>query len=118
MLSARLAHANYPVANYGINTDLTAEDRAFENTLLWFKALGVRAVAVSGPGSTEVYKPFYHPGKFEGRLPVLARRWRCDLRRALGTLFTGTRDGLSRPGAALAGARCGYGRVGFVRGGD
>jgi hypothetical protein len=61
------------VADYGIRTDLTAENRAFENTLLWFKALGVRAVAVTGPRSTEVYKPFYHPGKFEGRLPALWR---------------------------------------------
>ena len=62
-----------PVAIYGLNTDLSAENRAFENSLLWFKALGVRAVAVSGPRSTEVYKPFYHPRKFEGRLPVLWR---------------------------------------------
>ena len=61
------------IADYGINTDLTAENRAFENTLLWFKALGVRAVAVSGPRSTEVYKPFYHPRKFAGRLPALWR---------------------------------------------
>ena len=60
-------------ANYGITTDIGAGDRAFENSLLWFKALGVRAVAVSGPQSTEVYKPFYHPHKFEGRLPVLWR---------------------------------------------
>ena len=61
------------VADYGIMTDLTAESRAFENSLLWFKALGVRAVAVSGPHSTEVYKPFYHPAKFEGHLNVLWR---------------------------------------------
>lgn len=61
------------IADYGITTDLTAENRAVENSLLWFKALGVRAVAVSGPRSTEVYKPFYHPRKFEGRLPVLWR---------------------------------------------
>jgi hypothetical protein len=61
------------VADYGIMTDLTAENRAFENSLLWFKALGIRAVAVSGPRSTEVYKPFHHPLKFEGRLPVLWR---------------------------------------------
>ena len=66
-------NATIPIANYGINTDLTAEDRAFENSVLWFKALGVRAVAVPGPRSTEVYKPFYHPGKFAGRLPVLWR---------------------------------------------
>jgi hypothetical protein len=62
-----------PIANYGILTDLTAENHAFESSLLWFKALGVRAVAVSGPRSTEVYKPFAHPHKFDGRLPVLWR---------------------------------------------
>jgi hypothetical protein len=62
-----------PYAIYGIDTDIAAENRAFENSLLWFKALGVRAVAVSGPHSTEVYKPFYHPHKFDGRLPVLWR---------------------------------------------
>ena len=62
-----------PIAIYGIDTDLTAEHRAFENSLLWLKALGVRAVAVSGPRSTEVYKPFYHPGKFAGRLRELWR---------------------------------------------
>jgi hypothetical protein len=62
-----------PIAIYGMYTDLTAESRAAENSLLWLKALGVRAVAVSGPRSTEVYKPFYHPHKFEGRLPVLWR---------------------------------------------
>ena len=33
----------------------------------------MRAVAVSGPRSTEVYKPFRHPHKFEGLLPVLWR---------------------------------------------
>jgi hypothetical protein len=77
---------NIPYASYGINTDLTAENRAFENSLLWFKALGIRAVVVSGAKSTEVYKPFHHPRKFEGRLPVLWRNgddviyevpWRC-----------------------------------------
>lgn len=62
-----------PIAIYGIDTDLTAENRAFENSVLWFKALGVRAVAVSGPRSTEVYKPFYHPQKFTGRLAELWR---------------------------------------------
>jgi hypothetical protein len=61
------------IADYGIMTDLTAENRAVENSLLWLKALGVRAVAVSGPRSTEVYKPFYHPHKFDGHLPVLWR---------------------------------------------
>jgi hypothetical protein len=62
-----------PGASYGITKDLTAENRAFENTFLWFRTLGIRAVAVSGPRSTEVYKPFYHPEKFVGRLPVVWR---------------------------------------------
>jgi hypothetical protein len=55
------------IAIYGI------QYRAVEISLLWLKALGVRAVAVSGPRSTEVYKPFIPPQKFEGRLPVLWR---------------------------------------------
>jgi hypothetical protein len=37
------------------------------------KALGVEAVAVSQPGSTEVYKDFRHPYKFDG---VLEPLWR------------------------------------------
>jgi hypothetical protein len=62
-----------PYANYGIITDIAAENRAFENSLLWLKALGVRAVAVSGPHSTEIYKPFRNPHKFDGRFHVLWR---------------------------------------------
>jgi hypothetical protein len=41
----------------------------------WLKAFGVGAVAVSGPDSHEYWKPFAHPAKFEGLLPVL---WRED----------------------------------------
>jgi hypothetical protein len=39
------------------------------------KAFGVSAIAVSGPKSQEYWKPFAHPAKFEGMLPVL---WRAD----------------------------------------
>jgi hypothetical protein len=39
------------------------------------KAYGVTAVAVSGPNSREYWKPFFHPTKFEGMLPVL---WRAE----------------------------------------
>ena len=39
----------------------------------WLKAFGVGAVAVSGPDSQEYWKPFAHPDKFEGLLPVLWR---------------------------------------------
>lgn len=44
-------------------------------SLAWLKAFGVGAVAVSGPKSQEFWKPFAHPTKFEGVLPVL---WRED----------------------------------------
>ena len=40
---------------------------------LWLKAFGVHAVAVSGPRSTEIYKPYHNWQKFEGLLPVLWR---------------------------------------------
>jgi hypothetical protein len=41
----------------------------------WLGAFGVGAIAVSGPNSQEYWKPFTHPAKFEGVLPVL---WRED----------------------------------------
>jgi hypothetical protein len=37
----------------------------------WLQAFGVRAIAVSGPKSQEYWKPFSHPAKFDGLLPVL-----------------------------------------------
>ncbi|HWY47922.1 MAG TPA: hypothetical protein VNX70_11105 [Bryobacteraceae bacterium] len=44
-------------------------------SLDWLRAFGVGAIAVSGPASQEYWKPFSHPAKFEGLLPVL---WRED----------------------------------------
>ncbi|HJT88787.1 MAG TPA: hypothetical protein VJ732_13050 [Bryobacteraceae bacterium] len=40
-------------------------------SLAWLEAFGVGAVAVSGPNSREYWKPYKHPGKFQGVLPVL-----------------------------------------------
>jgi hypothetical protein len=40
-------------------------------SILWLKAFGVRAIAVSGPHSPEYWRPFGHPTKFDGVLPVL-----------------------------------------------
>jgi len=37
----------------------------------WLKAFGTGAIAVSGPQSQEYWKPFAHPKKFDGVLPVL-----------------------------------------------
>ena len=39
--------------------------------LAWLKAYGVAAVVVSGPLSRETWKPFAHPLKFDGVLPVV-----------------------------------------------
>ncbi len=46
-----------------------------EASVLWLKALGVHAVGVSGPSSTEFWKPFRNPKKFEH---VLEPLWRYD----------------------------------------
>jgi hypothetical protein len=46
-------------------------DKDFRISLDLLKAFGVGAVAVSGKGSREYWKPFAHPDKFIGRLPLL-----------------------------------------------
>jgi len=40
-------------------------------SLLWLKAYGVSAVAVSTPGGMEYWKPYAFPHKFDGVLPAL-----------------------------------------------
>ena len=40
-------------------------------SVLWLKALGAHAVSVPGPDSPYYNKPFAHPLKFDGLLPVL-----------------------------------------------
>jgi len=58
-------------ASYGITWG--KGDAWPEWSVLWLKALGVQGVAVSMAGSTEVYKDYRDPQKFEGVLPVLWR---------------------------------------------
>ncbi|HEX5430343.1 MAG TPA: hypothetical protein VFW83_00140, partial [Bryobacteraceae bacterium] len=58
---------------YQIENDIGAKGREFPITLVWLQALGVRAIGVSGPRSTEWYKAIQHPGKFVGKLPELWR---------------------------------------------
>lgn len=60
-----------PVAAYGLTAG--AGEHWGEWAVLWLKVLGVQAVGVSGAGSTEVYKDFVDPKKFEGLLDVLWR---------------------------------------------
>jgi len=44
-------------------------------SILFLKAFGIQAVTVSGPKSTEFWKPYANPKKFDGVLPVL---WQED----------------------------------------
>ena len=50
-------------------------DKQAATSIAWLKAFGIQAVTVCGPKSTEFWKPYAEPGKFEGLLPVL---WRED----------------------------------------
>ncbi len=63
-----LTHARYQILS-GEN----AGEQEGEVAVLWLKAFGVDAVAVSGPASKEVFKPFRNPRKFDGLLPELRR---------------------------------------------
>ena len=63
------------IAIYTVYSDQNAGDRGAEFSLLWLQALGAQAIAVSGPQSPEAWRPFVHPRKFDGVLPVL---WRED----------------------------------------
>ncbi len=60
-----------PMANWGLTAE--AGGHWAEWGVLWLKALGVQAVGVTGPGSTEIFKDFADPKKFDGVLDVLWR---------------------------------------------
>lgn len=61
------------VAAYGLLTGDSAGSHDAEYSVLWMKAMGVHAVAVSGPSSTENYHDFRDPKKFDGVLETLWR---------------------------------------------
>ncbi len=63
------------VAEYAVYNGGPGGTHDAEASVLWLKALGVHAVGVSGPTSTESWKPFRAPRKFEG---VLEPLWRYD----------------------------------------
>ena len=65
---------NYAVeeaAVYAIYSGQNAGERDAENSILWLKAYGCHAIYVPGTSSRVDGKPFEHPYKFEGVLPVL-----------------------------------------------
>ena len=61
------------VAVFTIYRDMNVKERHGQLSVLWLKAFGVQAIHVPGPESEESYKPFVHPDKFEGLLPVIWR---------------------------------------------
>ncbi len=67
-----LPNAIMRIANFTLYTG-TNTARDGQVSVMWLKALGAHAIAVPGPHSSEYYKPFANPRKFEGLLPVLWR---------------------------------------------
>jgi hypothetical protein len=61
------------IANYAIYTGQNAGKRDAEISVLWLKAFGAAAIGVTGPQSTEYFKPYWNPHKFDGVLPLLWR---------------------------------------------
>ena len=67
-----------PVQQHGRNAIYSGGQTIEEDarvSLAWLQAYGVSAVGVSGKNSQEFWKPYSHPAKWEGILPVL---WRAD----------------------------------------
>jgi hypothetical protein len=67
-----------PIQQRGFDAVFFAGDTPEEGariSLAWLKAYGVGAVCVTGPKSPEFWKPYRHPLRYEGVLPVL---WRAD----------------------------------------
>jgi hypothetical protein len=62
------------IALYTVYTDTHAGNRATYYSKLWLRAYGASQVVMVGPKSAEAYKPYQHPEKFEGVLPVLWRK--------------------------------------------
>jgi hypothetical protein len=63
----------YRIALYAIYTGQNAGTRDAEISILWLRAYGANAIGVTGPNSTEFFKPFWNWQKFDGVLPELWR---------------------------------------------
>jgi len=61
------------IVGFTIYSGMNAGERDAAYSIFWLKAYGANAISVSGPDSSDYYKPFAHPRKFEGILPVLWR---------------------------------------------
>jgi hypothetical protein len=68
-----IPNVEYRIADYVIYTGQNAGSRDAEISLIWLKAYGAAAIGVTGPHSTEYFKPYSNPRKFDGVLPELWR---------------------------------------------
>lgn len=63
--------------NWSVETAVYAiyagEREGHAASLAWLKAFGCHAITVPGPNSTQTYRPFRRPEKFDGVLPVVWR---------------------------------------------
>jgi len=62
-----------PIVAFTIYSGMNAGDLDADYSIFWLKAFGAHLISVPGPGSTDFYKPFAHPRKFDGILPLLWR---------------------------------------------
>jgi hypothetical protein len=63
----------YRIATFIVYSGLNAGARDVAISTLWLQAYGAHAVGVTGKFSTEPFKPFLHPEKFNGALRELWR---------------------------------------------
>jgi hypothetical protein len=61
------------LAHYEVGSDDGAGGREVAVSLAWLQALGATTIAVTGPRSTDEYKDYHHPAKFDGHLKELWR---------------------------------------------
>lgn len=64
---------SHRLAYYTLYSAQNAGDRYIPIALQWLKAYGAQAVAVTGPGGKEFWKPYARPEAFRGMLPELWR---------------------------------------------
>jgi len=64
---------SHRLAYYTLYSAQNAGDRYIPIALQWLKAYGAKAIAVTGPGGKEFWKPYARPEAFRGALPELWR---------------------------------------------
>ncbi len=68
-----IVNQTQPGSHFQVLSGMGAGDREGAVAIGWLQMVGVDAVAVSQEGSSEVFKPFAHPHKFDGLLRELWR---------------------------------------------